>query len=57
MSEDAGAGGAGNSSADKGTDPAAAPSNHSPKFLLDESALDIGFRSLMQLTLDYLHGT
>ena len=38
----------------KGTDPATAPSNHSPKFLLDESALDVGFRALMQLTLDYL---
>ncbi|RYZ71845.1 MAG: M20/M25/M40 family metallo-hydrolase, partial [Lysobacteraceae bacterium] len=41
----------------KGIDPATAPSNHSPKFLLDESALDVGFRALMQVTLDYLHGT
>ncbi len=40
----------------KGIDPATAPSNHSPKFLLDESSLDIGFRSLLQVTLDYLHG-
>ncbi|RYG14397.1 MAG: amidohydrolase [Burkholderiales bacterium] len=40
----------------KGVDPATAPSNHSPKFLLDESSLDIGFRSLLQVTLDYLHG-
>nr|WP_162315085.1 amidohydrolase [Pseudoxanthomonas yeongjuensis] len=40
----------------KGIDPATAPSNHSPKFLLDESSLDIGFRALMQVTLDYLHG-
>lgn len=39
-----------------GIDPATAPSNHSPKFLLDESSLDIGFRALMQVTLDYLHG-
>jgi amidohydrolase len=38
-----------------GTDPATAPSNHSPKFLLDESSLDIGFRALMQVTLDYLN--
>ena len=41
----------------KGIDPANAPSNHSPKFLLDESALDVGFRALMQVTLDYLDGT
>jgi len=39
-----------------GIDPAAAPSNHSPKFLLDESALDLGLRALLQATLDYLHG-
>jgi hypothetical protein len=38
-----------------GIDPATAPSNHSPKFLLDESSLDVGFRALMQTTLDYLH--
>ena len=40
----------------QGHRPVTAPSNHSPKFLLDESSLDIGFRSLLQLTLDYLHG-
>lgn len=40
-----------------GTDPLTAPSNHSPKFLLDEGALDIGFRALLQVSLDYLHGT
>jgi amidohydrolase len=33
-----------------------APSNHSPEFFLDESALDVGFRSMLQVTLDYLHG-
>jgi amidohydrolase len=38
-----------------GIDPATAPSNHSPKFLLDESALDLGLRALLQATLDYLH--
>lgn len=38
-----------------GIDPAAAPSNHSPKFLLDESSLDLGLRALLQVTLDYLH--
>jgi amidohydrolase len=40
----------------KGTDPATAPSNHSPKFLLDESSLDIGLRAMLQVTLDYLNG-
>jgi len=39
----------------KGIDPATAPSNHSPKFLLDESSLDVGLRALLQVTLDYLH--
>jgi amidohydrolase len=39
-----------------GIDPATAPSNHSPKFLLDESSLDLGLRALLQVTLDYLHG-
>ncbi|MFC3552265.1 amidohydrolase [Lysobacter cavernae] len=38
-----------------GIDPAQAPINHSPQFLLDEQALDVGVRSLLQLTLDYLH--
>ena len=39
----------------KGIDPVTAPSNHSPKFALDESALDLGLRALLQVTLDYLH--
>ena len=38
-----------------GIDPATAPSNHSPKFGLDESSLDLGLRALLQVTLDYLH--
>lgn len=38
----------------KGIDPATAPSNHSPQFLLDESALDVGLRALLQVSLDYL---
>ncbi|HVK50289.1 MAG TPA: M20 family metallopeptidase [Pseudoxanthomonas sp.] len=38
-----------------GIDPVTAPSNHSPKFLLDEQALDIGFRAMLQVSLDYLH--
>ncbi|TWI13397.1 M20 family metallopeptidase [Aerolutibacter ruishenii] len=40
----------------KGIDPATAPSNHSPQFLLDESSLDVGLRALLQVSLDYLHG-
>lgn len=39
-----------------GIDPVTAPSNHSPKFLLDESALDLGLRAMLQVSLDYLHG-
>jgi len=39
-----------------GQDPATAPSNHSPEFFLDESALDLGLRAMLQLALDYLHG-
>jgi amidohydrolase len=41
----------------KGTDLATVPNNHSPQFLLDEEALDVGFRALMQVSLDYLQGT
>ena len=40
----------------KGIDPVTAPSNHSPQFTLDESALDLGLRAMLQVTLDYLHG-
>ena len=40
----------------QGTDTATVANNHSPQFLLDEKALDVGFRALMQLSLDYLHG-
>ena len=40
----------------KGIDPAIAPSNHSPQFNMDESALDLGLRAMLQVTLDYLHG-
>ncbi|HEY5803271.1 MAG TPA: M20 family metallopeptidase [Lysobacter sp.] len=39
----------------KGIDPVTAPSNHSPQFAMDESALDLGLRALLQVTLDYLH--
>jgi len=40
-----------------GQDAATAPSNHSPEFFLDESALKVGTRSLLQVTLDYLNQT
>ena len=40
----------------KGQDPLKAPSNHSPEFFLDESALDVGLRTMLQVALDYLHG-
>jgi amidohydrolase len=37
-----------------GTDPATAPINHSPQFVLDETALQIGSRAMLQVALDYL---
>ncbi|MFT4257400.1 MAG: amidohydrolase [Pseudoxanthomonas sp.] len=40
----------------KDRDPLTAPSNHSPEFFLDESALDLGLRALLQVAVDYLHG-
>ena len=39
----------------KGQDAGKAPSNHSPEFFLDESALDVSLRAMLQVTLDYLH--
>jgi Metal-dependent amidase/aminoacylase/carboxypeptidase len=39
-----------------GIDPAAAPANHSPKFLLDEAALANGMAAMLQLTNDFLEG-
>jgi amidohydrolase len=41
-----------------GIDPATAPANHSPKFLLDEGALETGTRAMLQASLDFLgyHG-
>lgn len=39
----------------QGQDPLKAPSNHSPEFYLDESALDVGLRAMLQVALDYLH--
>lgn len=40
----------------KGVDPAQAPINHSPQFMLDEGALEVGTRAMLQLALDYLGG-
>jgi len=37
-----------------GTDPERAPSNHSPKFFLDEGALAIGTEAMLQASLDFL---
>ena len=40
-----------------GQDASAAPSNHSPKFFLDEGALKIGTESMLQAALDFLGAT
>jgi amidohydrolase len=37
-----------------GQDAAHAPSNHSPKFFLDEAALQVGMRSMLRASLDFL---
>lgn len=33
-----------------------APSNHSPNFMVDEAALQVGVKSLLAVSLDYLNG-
>ena len=38
-----------------GTDPATAPTNHSPKFFLDEGALAVGSEGMLQAALDFLN--
>jgi amidohydrolase len=38
----------------KGQDPATAPRNHSPRFVVDEAALPYGVRALANLAVDYL---
>ncbi len=38
----------------QGIDPATAPINHSPQFLLDEQALETGSKAMLQVALDYL---
>jgi len=40
---------------EQGVDPATAPSNHSPLFKIDESALRLGVDALVGLTTDYLN--
>ena len=40
----------------RGKDAATAPSNHSPEFFLDEDALKVGTRAMLQLVLDYQRG-
>ena len=40
----------------KDRDPKTAPSNHSPLFFADESALPVGVRTLTNLALDYMFG-
>lgn len=37
-----------------GIDPATAPINHSPQFVLDEQALQVGSKAMLQVALDYL---
>ena len=38
-----------------GIDPATAPINHSPQFLLDEQSLQVGSKAMLQVVLDYLN--
>jgi amidohydrolase len=40
-----------------GQDASKAPSNHSPKFFIDESGLELGLRAMLGVTVDYLQGT
>ncbi|HEY0895585.1 MAG TPA: amidohydrolase, partial [Sphingobacteriaceae bacterium] len=40
-----------------GTDPAKAPSHHTPDFFIDESGLMLGVKALTNLTVDYMAGT
>ncbi|WP_334179528.1 amidohydrolase [Pseudoxanthomonas sp.] len=42
-------------STSKNLDPATAPINHSPQFLLDEQALETGSKAMLQVAWDYLH--
>ncbi len=40
----------------RGKDAGTAPSNHSPEFWLDEEALKVGTRAMLQVALDYQRG-
>ena len=55
QAEAAEAGAQSKAAAKRRQDPAEAPSNHSPQFDVDESALDLGLRAMLQVSLDYLH--
>lgn len=44
-------------STSKGVNAQTAPSNHSPKYFLDESSLPLATRALLQVSIDYLNGT
>jgi len=37
-------------------DAAKAPANHSPKFYIDESGLELGLRAMLGVAVDYLQG-
>jgi amidohydrolase len=39
-----------------GKDAAKAPANHSPKFFIDESGLELGLRAMLGVAVDYLQG-
>jgi amidohydrolase len=39
-----------------GQDAAKAPANHSPKFFIDESGLELGLRAMLGVAVDYLQG-
>jgi amidohydrolase len=40
----------------QGQDAAAAPSNHSPLFFMDEAALPVAVRTILGAAVDYLQG-
>ena len=39
-----------------GQNAAKAPSNHSPKFYIDESGLELGVRAMLGVAVDFLQG-
>jgi metal-dependent amidase/aminoacylase/carboxypeptidase family protein len=38
----------------KGQDPATAPAHHTPDFMIDESGMKLGVKTLTNLTLNYM---